>query len=441
MEQPVPRRQLNLFDSTCLIVGIIIGAGIYQVAPDVAKTVSSTPALLGIWVLGGLLSLAGALSYAELATTYPQAGGDYVYLTRAYGPWAGFLFGWIQTVIVRPGDIVVMAFAFATYARSVYDPFGGASPVLLQQLYAGAAVFVLTLLNIIGVSQGKWTQNVLTVAKTVGLVAIVLTAFLSSSRVTLPTPATSLPLSLGLILVLFTFGGWNEMVYVAAEVTNPSKNIVRALLLGTGAVTVLYLLINGAFLHVLGYGGLAASKAVAAEAVAGVFGKAAPGLIAGLVCISALGAVNGLIFTGARISYAIGRDHRLFGWVGLWHGERGTPVRALILQGAIALLLVVALGGFVETLLYTAAPVYLFYSATSISLLVLRFKEPQTTRAYRVWGYPLTPLLFTAVCLHLAWSAVVYKPTIALVALGLLVAGLPAYFVSRQRRAPAERKG
>lgn len=429
-----PRRELTLLDSTCLIVGIIIGAGIYRVAPDVAKSTSSLWLLLALWLLGGVLSLAGALSYAELATAYPQQGGDYVYLTRAYGPWAGFLFGWIQTVIVRPGDIAVMAFAFATYARSLFDPLGPSASVVTQQAYAAAAVIVLTALNIAGVPQGKWTQNLLTITKVLGLLLLVGAAFLGSGaqpETAVPDPV--LPLSLGLILVLFTFGGWNEMAYVAAEVRDPNRNIVRALLLGTGAVTGIYLLVNGSFLHALGYGGVAASNAVASEAVRGQFGQAAPGLIAALVCISALGAVNGLIFAGARISYAVGRDHALFRILGRWDPGRGTPVRALVLQGALSLLLVLLLGGFIESILYTAAPVYLFYTATTLAVLVLRRREPNTTRPFRVWGYPLTPLIFCAVCIYLAYSAVIYKPKIALAALALLLAGFPAYVWSRKR--------
>ncbi len=431
-----PRRELTLFDATCLIVGIIIGAGIYRVAPDVAKSTASAWELLGLWLVGGALSLAGALSYAELATAYPQAGGDYVYLTRAYGRWAGFLFGWIQTVIVRPGDIAVMAFAFATYARALYDPWGAAGSVATQQIYAAGAVLALTLVNIAGVPQGKWTQNLLTLVKVLGLGVIIAAGFMASTgQAVSAAPTPVLPVGLAVILILFTFGGWNEVVFVAAEVKDPSRSIVRALLLGTGVVTALYLLINGAFLHSLGYAGLAGSEAVAADAVRARLGRAAPGLVAALVCISALGAVNGLIFAGARISYAVGRDHPLFRLLGQWNAKRGTPVRALVLQGAVSLVLVVTLGGFIETLIYTAAPVYLFYTATTCALLVLRRKEPATARPFKVWGYPVTPLVFCATCAWLAYSAVRYKPLIALAALALLVAGGPFYLWSRRMSA------
>ncbi len=409
-------------------MGIIVGAGIYQVGPDVAKGVAHPVWFLALWLLGGALSLCGALGYAELAAAYPQAGGDYAYLTRAYGRWAGFLFGWLQTAIVRPGDIVVMAFAFATYAQTLWKPFAHT-----QQFYAGLAVVFLTLVNIAGVRQGKWTQNLLTFAQLAGLAAIVVVAFLAPREQQTAPVQPVLPASLALIFILFTFGGWNEIAYVAAEVVNPARNLLRALVLGMTVVTALYLLVNGAFLHALGFSGLTESKSVAVDAVSGSFPRAAVALISILICISALGAVNGLIFTGARISYAVGRDYPAFNWLGQWNARTGTPVAALLVQGAIALVLVGILGSFVNTLLYTAAPVYLFYFATTISVMVLRRKDPATPRPYRMWGYPVTPLVFGATCVFLAYSAVVYKPWVALSALGLLLLGLPLFQLCSRR--------
>jgi amino acid transporter len=232
-----PKQELSLFDSTCLIVGIIIGAGIYQMAPDIAKGAGSAWGVLGLWLVGAALSLCGALCYSELATTYPRQGGDYVYLGKAYGDWAGFLFGWAQMVVVRPGDIAVMAFAFATYARQIYSPFK--SPELAQGLYAAAATIVLTGINVMGVRQGKWTQNLLTTAKALGLLLIVgAAAFAKPTLDPVGRQGASLPLSLALIFVLFTYGGWNEMAYVAAEVKDSRRNITRALVLGIVAVAV-----------------------------------------------------------------------------------------------------------------------------------------------------------------------------------------------------------
>ncbi|MCZ6795754.1 MAG: amino acid permease [Planctomycetota bacterium] len=428
-----PRRELSLFDSTCLIVGIIIGAGIYQMAPDIAKGTYSWWGFLAIWSVGGALSLCGAFGYAELATAYPQEGGDYVYLNRAYGRWAGFLFGWVQLVIVRPGDIVVVAFAFATYARTIWDPFASTVFPYGQQFYAAAAVVVLTLINIAGVREGKWTQNLLATVKALGLLVIVGVALFFGSQ-TSPEPQEfdRKPLSVALIFVLFTFGGWNEMAYVAAEVKNPRRNIVRALVIGTTTVTVLYLLVNAAFLYTLGYSGVATSQAVATDTVSAAFPSVGGRLVSALICLSALGAVNGLIFTGARISYAVGAEHRLFRLLGRWHPGTGTPAGALVVQAAIALALIALLGSFVDTILYTAAAVYSFYLATSVALIVLRVREPAVERPYRATGYPVTTLIFCAVCAFLIYRTVTYKPCIAAASCALLLLGLPVYWLSKR---------
>lgn len=430
-----PVRELTLLDSTSLIVGIIVGVGIFQVAPDVAKGVPSAWGVLGIWALGGLLSLFGALGYAELASAYPRGGGDYVYLTRAYGPWAGFLFGWIQLAIVRPGDIAVMAFAFATYAQSLYGPLSGPGASLTHTLYAIAATAALTLTNVLGVRQGKWTQNLLTAAKALGLLAIVAVALFAPPGARPAAAVDPLPASLAMIFVLFTFGGWNEMAYVAAEVKDPDRNIIRALVMGTAAVTALYLAANGAFLRALGHGGLAASDAVAVDAVSAAFPRSGERLIAALVCLSALGAINGLIFTGARISHAVGADHHVFRGLGRWNERTGTPDRALLIQGLIAVALIAALGSYANTLLYTAAAVYSFQLATSVAVFVLRRREPEVRRPYRVTGYPFTTLIFCAACLLLIHSAVTYRPWVAATSAAILLLGLPLYWLTRRREA------
>jgi amino acid transporter len=428
-----PRPELTLFDSTCLVLGIIIGAGIYQTAPDIAKGAGGPAGVIGLWILGGALSLCGALSYAELATALPREGGDYVYLSRAYGSWAGFLFGWAQLAIVRPGDIAVMAFAFATYARAIFDPLAGTSFPHSQQAYAALAVAALTAINVLGVREGKWTQNLLTTAKALGLVLIVGAAFAAPARPAAAEMPPPLPWTLALIFVLFTYGGWNEMAYVAAEVKNPRRNIVRTLFLGITAVTALYLLVNSGFLYALGHAGLAGSKAAAVDAVAGALPQAAGAAVSILICISALGAVNGLVFTGARISYAVGTDYPLFRALGQWHPRWGTPAAALVLQGVIAITLILLLGSFINAILYTAATVYSFYLATTLAVLVLRRKEPRLDRPYRVALYPVTPLVFAAACLFLIRAAVAYKPWIALSSGLLLLLGVPVWCASKRR--------
>jgi amino acid transporter len=430
--QDEPKRVLSLFDTTNLIVGIIVGAGVMAAAPEVAGGAGSAGGLMLLWISGGLLSLCGAVGYAELATTYPEPGGDYVYLSRAYGRWAGFLFGWIQTLVVRPGDIAVMAYVFAVYASTVVSVPGVGPPVL-----AVAAVVGLTLVNVAGVRGGIRTQNLLTVVKVAGLGVVVVVTMAVATRPVVAAPIGrgvigETPLSVALILVLFAYGGWNEAAYVAAEVRRPRRDIVRAMMLGMAMVVAIYLVLNAAFLEALGLGGLAASDAPAVDAVARFIPGYAGSAIALLICVCALGAVNGLVFAGARIAFAVGRDHRLFRALGRWSGATGTPARALVLQGALAVVLVVALGSFVDTVLYTAGAVYLFYLATSVAVIVLRFRDRHAVRQYRATGYPWTTLVFCGVCVFLIVAAVRYRPSIAVVSAAVILAGVPAFLLSER---------
>ena len=431
-----PKKELSLFDSTCIIVGIIIGAGLYEMAPLIAACMGGWVGTLTIWLLGGALALAGALCYAELATAYPHQGGDCVYQRRAYGRWAGFLFGWSQLAIIRPGDIALMAFIFARYAEKLYAPAAHGRVV-----YAAAAVAALTAINVAGVRAGKWTQNVLTVVKALGLLAVIAAGLLAPGPAAEAAPAAGPTMDgfkLALILVLFAYGGWNEMAYVAAEVREPRRNIVRSLVVGTVAVTVLYLLANGAFLSALGYTKLAASQAVATDTVAMVAPGLASRAVSVLICISALGAANGLIFTGARISYAMGAEHAAFGVLGRWSARRGTPARALALQGALSLAIVLLAGSFIDTILYTAPAVWLFFLATGLSVFVLRRRDRDVARPYRTLGFPVTPIVFCACCAFMLYSCVTYalaqKPVGLCVVSGLLVAGAVVYLVAGRPR-------
>jgi len=427
-----PRKELSLFDSTCIIVGIIIGVGIFETAPIVAASMNGPFNTLAVWLVGGVLALTGALCYAELATTYPREGGDYVYLRRAYGGWAGYLFGWSQLAVVRPGDIALLSFIFARYAQTLYNPWPHSNVV-----YAAAAVVVLTIINILGVKESKWTQNILTVIKVAGLLLIVGAGFLAPYRHPAPLEPAGLTLGglqLAMILVLFTFGGWNEMAYVAAEVKKPKLNIVRALVVGMVVVTVLYLLINCAFFRTLGFAGMTGSDAVAVDALGKAFPDTAGRLVSILICISALGSVNGLVFTGARITYAMGKHHPAFRAVGTWNGRLGTPVWALVLQGCLSLAIIVLARSFIDTILYSAPLVWLFFLATTMCVFVLRRKDRDTPRPYKVTGYPVTTIVFCACCVFMLYSSVAYalanKPSGLLVLAGIIATGAAVYVVA-----------
>jgi basic amino acid/polyamine antiporter, APA family len=426
---PVPRKELSLFDSICIIVGIIIGAGIYEITPTVASCMGGGIGILGIWLVGGLLALTGAICYAELATAYPQEGGDYVYQTRAYGSLVGYLFGWSQLAIIRPGDIALMAFVFARYAVTLYAPYENMLPI-----YATLAVVILTLINILGVKQGKWTQNLLTVIKSLGVLAIVAAGFIAPAPQIVQAESSGVTLDgfkLALILVLFAFGGWNEMAYVAAEVKQPKYNIVRSLVIGTTIVLGLYILINGSFLHALGQAGMSSSKAIAVDSFSAVAPGMASKVISIIICISALGAVNGLIFTGARISYALGAEHRSFRFLGTWSDRFGTPVISLVVQACISLAILLIAGSFIDTILYAAPIVWLFFLGSGISVFVLRRKEPYIERPYRISGFPIPALIFCAACVFMFYSSFTYaldmKPIGLIIVVSVVVAGVLVY--------------
>jgi basic amino acid/polyamine antiporter, APA family len=449
--QAAPKRQLTLLDTTSIIVGIIIGSSIYKSAGDIAATVPDVYWLVGVWVAGGILSLVGALCYTELANAYPTEGGDYIYLNRAFGRKLGFLFAWAQLWIVRPGSIGGLAYVFGDYASRLLRLGDGPWQ---SMAYAIGAILALTAVNILGVRQGKWTQNVLTLAKYLGLAAVVVAGFFvaaSSGAIDGPTEPHKYEFNLGLamIFIFYAYGGWNEMAYVGSEVRNPQKNILRSLVLGTVAVTALYVLLNLAFVSALGMEGMrplaavdAPPKVVAADVLNLALGDWGARTISLLICISALGAINGMIFTGARIYYAMGKEHRLYAWLGQWSAERGTPARSLAIQGLITLALVIGFGltkeGFESSVKFTTPVFWVFFFLVGVSLFVLRYRQPQLARPYRVPLYPLVPIIFCASCLYMIYTslafAIAFRTYEALWSVGILAAGLVLSYIDPARK-------
>jgi len=425
------------------MIGIIIGAGLYETVPAIANNVPGPAWLIGVWVLGGVYALIGSLCYAELATAYPADGGDYVYLTRAFGRPTGFLFAWSQLWVIRPGSIGGMAYVFGRYATEIFN-LGGDS----FDHYAVGSVVALTLINLVGLRAGKWTQNLLTAVKLIGLTAVVLVGLTADApAVELPSTQSSFA-ALALILVVYTYGGWNDVAYVAAEVRDPNRNISRALILGTLAVMAIYILGNLAFLHALSFDGVRASHAVAADAMAVGFGDLGRRGISILVCISTLGAINGMILTGARVYYAMGRDHRAFSLLGRWSPRLGTPAWSLVTQGACTLAAILGFAamaeegsgskGFERLVIFTTPVMWWFLLASVVALFVLRAREPVASNAFRVPFYPVTPLVFCIGAVYILWSSLSYAldkgSWEAGVALALMVAGLPFAFVGRAEK-------
>jgi amino acid transporter len=459
-----------LLDSTSIIVGIIIGSAIYRASPDIAagagrwaegiahrlggpldgwSSAAAVAAVVGVWLGGGLIALVGAMCFAELATAHPGAGGTYVYLSEAFGRELGFAFAWAEFWIVRPGNVGAIAFVMASYGRQVLDP-ETPDAAGLELFLAVGAIAAITVLNAMGLRAGTWTQNLLTGLKVLGLAAIVMAAF------TLPPASRSMPfpseswktLSLSLILVMFAYGGWADVSFVAAEVRAPERNISRALMLGTGAVAVIYLAVTLAFVWVLGIRGVANSEAVAADVMSlwgdrwggnGTWGSTAISL---LVIASCLGAINGTIFTGARVYYALGTHHPVFGWLGAWNRDKGVPLRSLGVQLAATLGLVITFGrapGSFDRLVVFTTPFYWgFIALVGVALIVLRQRGATSHGTYRVPLYPWTPILFFLTSGAMVCAAVEYalrdRARESWWAVGVVVAGIVVGWLDRCRR-------
>ena len=434
-ETTSPKSSLALVDAVALIVGIVIGAGIFETPALVAANAGSGMAVMLTWLIGGAVSVVGALCYAELATAYPHVGGNYYYLKRAFGQAIAFLFAWARMTVIQTGSIVLLAFVFGDYASQLFQ-LGAFS----ASIYAAGAIAFLTALNILGLQQGKHTQNWLTAAKILGLLLVVLIGLVFASPTT-AAPVEAAPQSswgLAMLFVLLSYGGWNEAAYISAEIQNRRRNMVRSLLWSIGIITAIYLLINLAYLQGLGLENMAQSQAVAADLIRRAFGEPGAKFISLLVAVSTLGATNATIFTGARTNYALGQDFSLFGFLGRWQQRPSTPTAALLLQAAIALALVllgtITRKGFQTMVDYTAPIFWFFFLLSGVSLLVLRVREPYVLRPFRVPFYPFTPLLFCAVCGYLLYSSLAYTGVGAIAGIAVVGAGIPFLFWNRHRQ-------
>jgi APA family basic amino acid/polyamine antiporter len=424
-----PEQVLSLGDASAIIVGLVIGAGIFKAPSMVAGASGGELAMTLCWVAGGVLSLIGAMCYAELATAYPSAGGEYHFIGRAFGRLPAFFYAWARMTVIVAGSIAVFAFIFGDYCTRLLD-LGPHSP----SIYAALIVSALTAVNVTGIRAGKNTQNLFTALVVLGLVAVLTAGLLLAPEIppgSPPAPSQDPPswsgIGLAMIFVLFTYGGWNDGAYISAEVRDRERNMSRALFLSIGLVTALYVLVNLAYVRGLGFAGVGKSEAVAADLLARVWGEAGDKVISVTIAIATLTSINGAMIVGARSNYALGREWPLLNFLGRWDEASGSPRNAYLAQGAIALTLV-GLGtiqrkGF-ETLVDFTAPVFwTFFLLTGASLFVLRAKEPAARRPYRVPFYPLTPALFVASCVYLLYSSLVYTGSGALVGIGVLAAG------------------
>jgi APA family basic amino acid/polyamine antiporter len=431
-----PARVLGLADAVAMIVGIVVGAGIFRAPSLVASNSASEGAVLLAWAAGGVIALAGALCYAELATAYPSAGGEYHFLRRAYGGRLAFFLAWGRLAVIQTGSIALLAFVFGDYATRVQSlgPHSAAK-------YAALVVVALTAINVAGVRQSAVTQKWLTVLEVAGIALVVAVGL--SLPVAEPSSAgaahsSTTAVGLVMVFVLLTYGGWNEAAYLSAELRG-ERTIVRALLTSIAVITALYLLVNVAYLRALGLAGMAQSEAVAADVVGRALGEGAARSLSLLVALSALTSANATIFTGARTNYALGRDVRVLSALARWNPGTGTPRTALLIQAAVSLALVgfgtLARKGFETMVEYTAPVFWLFVFLVAVALFVLRRRDPTTPRPFRVPLYPVTPALFAAAAAYLCYSSLAYTGIGALAGVAVLAAGGVVLLAERQRSA------
>jgi basic amino acid/polyamine antiporter, APA family len=462
--------QLSLWDTVSIIVGIVIGSSIFTIPTIIFIRVGSPWEVLSVWAFCGVLSFIGALCYAELATTYPRYGGDYVYLTRGLDRPMGFLFGWAQLAVVLSASTGSMAFIFGEYLAALLEIQGEHEKTIFAAQAGVGAVIGLTLLNFFGVVLSKWIQNALVLVKLVGLALIVIAAFIAPAEnafeVTNSTRGQS-GIPGAMILVLYAFGGWNDAAFVAADLRE-RRNITKALLLSTVGITVIYLLVNFAYIYGIGFEAgrqfrftmprdiltNAFSKLGGAE-----FGVRGGQLISIIVMTSALGAMNGLIYTGSRVYLPLGKEHRVFAILGYWNKTLRAPLIALVAQALVTIGLILAVGtpegreaidqgltairinkipwaehfGGFNTLFDGSAPVFwIFFLLTGLSMFALRARDPNVERPFMLKPpfYPLLPIIFCGMCLFGFWSAMTMAGWLSLLGFIPLFLGFPLYWLS-----------
>lgn len=434
-----PLRTLSTLDVVCLIIGTVIGAGIFKAPSVVAGQMDSALEFLLIWVLGGLISIAGALCYAELATSHPHPGGEYHYLSKAFGKRIAFFYAWARSTVIITGSIAILAITLGDYMTTIW-PLGPYS----NYLWAMLSIVGTSALNLLGIRESTRTQNALTVLEVLGIMAIVYAGFsqqgIASMDDLLARQDSQSHYGLAMVFVLLTFGGWSEVSYLSAEVKDRRRGMSRALVLGLVAVTLLYLLANLAYLNALGLQGMAQSKAVASDVFTLAFGKGSAMVFSVIVILSCLNSLNATMIFGARSNFALGQDFRTFAWLGHWHGS-GNPRNSLIVQMLISLavvvLAIVTQQGFEAVVEFTAPVFWAFVLLVGVALIVLRQREPDLHRPFRVPLYPWLPLAFIGVTGWMLWSSLVYTGLGAWVGAAVLVCGLiPLAWEASRHRMP-----
>ncbi len=433
-------RGLGRVDGIALVVGTVIGSGIFLVPGPIAGQLHSFSAVLLVWTVGGILSLSGALSLGELGAMYPGAGGLYVYLRHAFGRPLAFLYGWGLLTMIQTGSIATLAVGFSLYLSRLLP-----LSLAYQKATGIACILVLTGVNCLGLRLGKLVQNVSTTAKLAGLallflllvwrghVALLRSSFLPAA----PLAHSVVPFGTALIAVLWAYEGWHAVSFAAGEFRSPVRDLPFSLFMGTGLCAMIYLLLNLAYYSVLTPSALRGTDHAAATAVQAVYGAGTTVLISVLILTSILGAMNGLVLTGPRVYYAMGRDGMFFRRFGETNARFHTPITAIVTQGLWASFLTL-LGSFQQLFTYVIFTAWIFYGLTVAGVFVLRWRKPDLPRSFCVPGFPWPPLFFILAALGITCSTCITEPVHAALGIGMILAGVPLYLVFRALEKPAK---
>ncbi|MCK5057530.1 MAG: amino acid permease [Candidatus Aminicenantes bacterium] len=450
-------RQLGFFDSTMIMMGIVIGSGIFITTGIMAKNLPSAGLILLAWIAGGLLTLAGALTYAELGAAMPEAGGQYVYLREAYGPLPGFLFGWVLFLVYNTGGIAGLAAALAEYVGWFF-PFLSTENIVLSapinifgwgfrytlsmaQVVAAATIILLSLVNYVGVGPGKILQNIFTVVKIAILVLIIFFGFAFGKGQAVDLSLNPGGLNFGqliagfaaaLVAVAWAFDGWNNVTFVAGEIKNPGRNLPKVLILGTLGITVLYVLINYIYLYALPIQEAAGVVRIAEKACNMLFSGAYAALIAGIVIVSIFGSINGSILAGPRVLYAMAKDRIFFQKAAEVHPRFRTPGIAILLQAVWATILALS-GTFTQLLTFCMFAAIMFWIAAAAAVFTLRKKYPDLPRPYKTPGYPVVPALFILASAGILINTLLESPVESLAGIGITLLGIPVYYAWKKK--------
>jgi APA family basic amino acid/polyamine antiporter len=427
-EAELPRK-LSVLDAAAIVVGTVIGSAIFIVPSSVAQSLPSIPSFLGVWVFTGVLSFFGALAYAELGAMMPRTGGQYVFLRQSFGPLPAFLCGWAFFLVIQSGAIATLAAGFSIYL-SYFIPLGAVP----AKVVAVTLILALTFVNILGVRQGAAVQKTFTLLKLSGIAIVVASAFAFTGEGSSSTETATFTFSsfgVAMIAGLWAYEGWNCLSFVAGEVKNPQRSIPIALGLGVAAIMAIYLLANLAYLRVLPLGEIAETPRVAATVAERTLGAMGASFVSLTILLSIIGSTNGNVLTAARVYFAQARDGLFFDRVAEIHPRYRTPWVSLLFQGAWASILA-ASGSYEKLFEYVIFASWIFYGMTVTGVLILRRREPHRERPYRMWGYPVTPILFAGVSFWFVLNTLVTRPGPSLLGLAIIATGIPVYFYWRR---------